>query len=437
VTVYWCERAWLGPAQVETGVAVAVEGTHIASVVVDAEPAAGDVRLAGLTVPGFANCHSHAFHRALRGHTQRDRGTFWTWRDAMYRVASALDPDTYYALALATYREMAAAGVAAVGEFHYLHHGENGRPYADANAMGAAVIAAAREAGLRITLLDACYLSSGFGAMPEGVQLRFADGSAEQWGARVSALSDAVHDPHVVVGAAIHSVRAVPAADLEAVASAFPDRPLHTHLSEQHAENDACLAAYGLTPTGLLADHGVLDERVSAVHATHLTAADIALLGGAGAAVCFCPTTERDLADGVGPAGELASAGARLTLGTDSHAVIDLSEEMRAVELDARLVSGRRGHWRAGQLLDAATAVGHASIGIAAGRIEPGSWADLVTFDTESVRTAGAGAGEEAVVFAANAADITHVVASGRIVDLDRGAVGAELARAVGVVAGP
>jgi formiminoglutamate deiminase len=237
MTVYWCERAWLGSGDVRLGVEIAVDGTHIASVAAAPEPPPGALRLTGLTVPGFANCHSHAFHRALRGRTQRDRGTFWTWRDTMYGVAAALDPDRYYRLALATYREMAAAGISAVGEFHYLHHGDDGHPYDDRNAMSSAVVAAARDAGLRITLLDACYLSAGFGEPPQGVQRRFSDGTVDAWADRVAALS--VDDPHVVVGAAIHSVRAVPAADLKPVAAALPDRPLHIHLSEQPAENDA------------------------------------------------------------------------------------------------------------------------------------------------------------------------------------------------------
>jgi formiminoglutamate deiminase len=432
--VYWCEHAWLAPGDVRPGVAVTVEGTHIVSVVAVPDPPPDAVRLAGLTVPGFANCHSHAFHRALRARTQGERGTFWTWRETMYGVASALDPDRYYDLAHATYREMAAAGISAVGEFHYVHHRDDGRAYDDPNAMGAAVVAAARDAGLRIALLDACYLSSGFGAMPDGVQRRFSDGSAEAWAERVGALS--FDDRHIVVGAAVHSVRAVPAGDLKTVATALPDRPLHIHLSEQPAENDACLEAYGLTPTGLLAEHGLLGDRLTAVHATHLTPNDIALLADVSVNACVCPTTERDLADGVGPASDLADAGAHLTLGSDSHAVIDMSEEMRAVELDERLVSQQRGRLQAGQLMEAATAAGHASLGFAdAGRIEPGYWADFVTFDLGSVRTAGGGATEDTVVFAATAADIVHVVASGRQVDLDRDAVGAALAAAINAVA--
>jgi formiminoglutamate deiminase len=430
MTRYWCERAWLGPGQIAAGVTVDLDGTHISSVATDQPPAEDSIRLAGLTVPGYANCHSHAFHRALRGRTQRERGTFWTWRETMYGVAAALDPDLYYSLALATYREMAAAGISAVGEFHYLHHQRGGRPYADPNTMAHAVVSAARDAGLRITLLDACYLSSGFGGAPDGVQRRFSDHSAEAWADRVRQLDSS--EPHVVVAAAIHSVRAVPAADLKTVASALPDRPVHIHLSEQRAENDACREAYGLTPTGLLAEHGVLDERLSAVHATHLTDDDIGLLGVHSCNVCFCPTTERDLADGIGPSRRLAAAGARLTLGSDSHAVIDPHEEMRAIELDERLGSQLRGHWLAGDLIDAATARGHASLGFAdAGRIAPGQWADLVTIDVESVRTAGTGASEESVVFAATAEDVTHVVASGRVVAMDRADIGASLARAI------
>jgi formiminoglutamate deiminase len=433
MTAYWCERAWLAPGEVVSGLLVDVAGTHIAAVSRVDGPPADARRLAGLTLPGFANCHSHAFHRALRGRTQRDRGTFWTWRETMYGVAEALEPDTYHALALAAYREMAAAGVTAVGEFHYLHHALDGRPYSEPNAMGEAVVAAALEAGLRIALLDACYLSAGFGAEPQGVQRRFTDGAADVWAERVQAL--ALDDPRVVVGAAIHSIRAVPARDLKTVATVFPDRPLHMHLSEQQAENAACFDAYGLTPTGVLAQQGLLDERLSAVHATHLTGEDIALIGAAGSSVCFCPTTERDLADGIGPSRELAAAGARLTLGTDSHAVVDMHEEMRALELDERLRSGERGCWPAGALIDAATGVGHASLGFAdAGRIAAGQWADLVTVDTASPRTAGAGATEETAVFAASASDITSVVASGRPVELDRRAIGATLSDAIAAV---
>jgi formiminoglutamate deiminase len=352
----------------------------------------------------------------------------------MYGVAARLDPDRYYALALATYREMALAGITCVGEFHYVHHQPDGRPYGDPNALGRAVIAAARDAGLRITLLDTCYLSSGFGATPVGTQLRFSDGDVGSWTERVGELeSDRAGD--VVIGSAIHSVRAVPVEDLPAVAAARPAAPLHMHLSEQVAENEECVRRYGRTPSQLLADAGALSLRSTAVHATHLNDADIALLGGHRCFVDLCPTTERDLADGVGPAPALLAAGATITLGTDSQAVIDMAEEMRAVELDERLVSQRRGHWRAESLLAAATVNGHRSLGFPdAGRIAAGQWADLVTVSLGSPRTAGAGDGPDAVVFASTTADITSVIAGGRLLERDDAAVGQALREAIAAV---
>jgi formiminoglutamate deiminase len=243
------------------------------------------------------------------------------------------------------------------------------------------------------------------------------------------------------MGAAVHSVRAVDPAAIEVVAgwASERERPLHAHVSEQPAENEQCRAAFGLTPTELLAERGALGKRFTAVHATHLTAPDVTLLGSAGAHVCLCPTTERDLADGIGPARALRAAGARLTLGTDSHAVIDLFEEARAVELDERLATGERGGHDAASLLRAATAQGHASLGWPeAGRIAAGAMADLVSVRLDSVRTAGTRAGTalEAAVFAATAADVHHVVVGGRVVVADGTHrtldVPAELARTVG-----
>ena len=385
-------------------------------------------RVAGLTLPGLANCHSHAFHRALRGRTQRERGTFWTWREQMYGVAARLDPDSYGALARAVYREMAAAGITTVGEFHYLHHQPDGTPYDEPNAMGLALLEAGREAGIRVVLLDTCYLSSGFGEPPEGVQVRYADRDAAAWAARVADLPTG----H---GAAVHSVRAVPDDQLGVVRDAAAGRPLHVHLSEQPAENDACVAAYGATPAQLLADHGLLGPATTAVHATHLTADDLGHLGSSGTHACFCPTTERDLGDGIGPSRELLAAGSPLTLGSDSHAVVDLFEEMRAVELDERLASRARGHWTAAELLDAGTHVGHASLGLPdVGLIAVGQRADLVTVDTRSVRTAGTGADEHTAVFAATAEDVVRVVVDGRVVvrEGDRAEVGRELDAVIG-----
>lgn len=435
---YLLERAML-PEGVADDLLVSIEDGRFVEVVQHPGAVGGPVTpLPGLTLPGLANGHSHAFHRALRGRTQRRRGTFWTWREQMYAAAERLDPDSYFVLARAVFREMAVAGITCVGEFHYLHHAPDGRPYADPNAMGRALIAAARAAGLRITLLDTLYLAAGIGRAPEGVQRRFCDGDAEAWLARVSLLDGSARaDDGVRIGHALHSVRAVPRDQmtLHERPAGDRERPLHVHVSEQRAENEQCLAAYGRTPTQVLDEAGALGAHTTAVHATHLSDEDIGLLGAAGSYVAFCPTTERDLGDGVGPGRRLRDAGARLTLGSDSHAVIDPFEEMRAVELDDRLVSQERGHWAANELLAAATEAGQRSLGFAdAGRIEAGCRADLVTVDTRSPRTAGTGADEHMAVFAAGAADVVQVVADGRVVATreDREEIGRELAEAIG-----
>ncbi|MEU6226164.1 formimidoylglutamate deiminase [Streptomyces sp. NPDC047042] len=418
---YWLEHAWLD-TNVEPGVALEVEGGRIVAVRtgVDTPPPGAEI-LRGLTLPGLANAHSHAFHRALRGTVQVGSGTFWTWREIMYSFADRLTPDSYHALARAVYAEMALAGITAVGEFHYVHHAPGGTPYADPNAMGEALIAAASDAGIRITLLDTAYLSSGFGQAPDRHQLRFSDGTADAWAERCSVLKER---DHARIGAAIHSVRAVPAGQLATVARWAEERraPLHVHLSEQTAENDACQAAHGRTPTRLLADHGVLGPRTTAVHSTHLTDDDIALLGHSGTGTCMCPTTERDLADGIGPAVALQRAGSPLSLGSDSHAVIDLLEEARAMELNERLRTRTRGHWTAAALLRAASADGHAALGWDdAGVLEAGALADFTTIALDSVRTAGPvpRLGAETAVFAASAADVRHTVVGGRHVVRD------------------
>jgi len=418
---YWLEHAWLG-TNVEPGVALEVTDGRITAVRtgVDTPPPGAEI-LRGLTLPGLANAHSHAFHRALRGTVQVGSGTFWTWREVMYSVADRLTPDTYHQLARAVYAEMALAGITAVGEFHYLHHAPGGTPYADPNAMGEALIEAAAEAGVRITLLDTAYLSAGFGQPPNAHQLRFSDGDADAWAARCSLLKER---DHARIGAAIHSVRAVPAGQLATVARWAEERraPLHVHLSEQTAENDACHAAHGRTPTRLLAEHGVLGPRTTGVHNTHLTDEDIALLGRSATGTCMCPTTERDLADGIGPAVALQAAGSPLSLGSDSHAVIDLLEEARAMELNERLRTRTRGHWTAAALLRAASADGHAALGNPdAGILETGAAADFTTLALDSVRTAGPvpRLGAETAVFAATAADVRHTVVAGRHVVRD------------------
>lgn len=409
---FHAEYAWL-PDGLAANVRIAVSGGRISAVNANEPPGADDVRLAGLTVPGFANTHSHAFHRALRGRTHSDGGTFWTWRDRMYDIAGRLDPDSYHALARATFAEMALAGVSCVGEFHYVHHAADGTPYADPNAMGAAVMQAAHDAGIRITLLDTCYLASGVdanGAHPlTPQQRRFGDHDAAGWASRVASLSA---PPHARIGAAIHSVRGVPRDQLPTVVAAASGRPLHVHVSEQPAENEQCAAAYGMTPTAVLAGAGAITAATTAVHATHLTSDDIHTWGEAGASISMCPTTERDLADGIGPARRLADAGAPIVLGSDQHAVIDLLEEARSLEMDERLASGRRGRFTVAELVDALTRAGHASLGWPeAGRIAVGAPADLTSIALDTVRTAGAE--PEQAILAATAADVHSVIVDG------------------------
>lgn len=327
---------------------------------------------AAAVLPGFVNAHSHAFHRALRGASETRAGDFWTWREQMYAVAGRLDPESYRELATLVYAEMLFAGWTCVGEFHYLHHAPGGRPYADRNEMTWALVDAAATAGIRLTLLDACYLQAGVeGAPLEGVQRRFGDGDGEGWSHRAEeALSSGrfarTGEPGLArFGVAIHSVRAVgrPAMQTVAAFAAFEETPLHVHLSEQRRENEAALAAHQMTPTELLAAAGALTAHTTAVHATHLAARDVTAIGFARCGVCACPTTERDLGDGVGPFAELADSGAVLSVGSDSQAVIDPFEEVRSLEWHQRLATERRGLTPVAALLSAGSAGGARALG--------------------------------------------------------------------------
>ena len=335
-------------------------------------------RLPGLTIPGLANCHSHAFHRALRGRTQRERGTFWTWREQMYAVAERLDPDSYLALATGD----------VPGDGGERDHQRGGVPLPAPPARRDAVRRPQRHGprarrrrprrpGCGSRLLDTCYLTSGFGEPPEGVQRRFSDGTRRRVG---RAASQRPRD----AGAAIHSVRAVPDDQLRTVVEASTGKPLHVHLSEQTEENDACVAAYGATPTQLLADHGVLGPLTSAVHATHLTDDDVAPPRHARAPTpASAPPPSATSATASAPAGPSTTPGSPLTLGSDSHAVVDLFEEMRAVELDERLATRSAGTGRPPSCSRPRRADGHASLGYDdAGAIAVGNRADLVTLDT-------------------------------------------------------
>jgi formiminoglutamate deiminase len=292
--------------------------------------------------------------------------------------------------------------------------------------MGEALLAAASDAGIRITLLDTLYLHAGFGndgyEAPSSTQSRFSDVTADAWAERIDALCP-THTQRI--GAAIHSVRAVDPTSMGIIARWATEAaaPIHAHVSEQIAENEACVAFHARTPTGVLADAGVLADRFAAVHATHLTGHDIEELAAARSQVVMCPTTERDLGDGIGPTRQFADEGIPMSLGSDSHAVIDLFEEARAVELDERLRSGQRGIHAASELLAMATSNGHRSLGWSeAGSITVGNRADLVTVALDSVRTAGATSGYaiEATVFASTSSDVTDVLIDGRRIVADR-----------------
>jgi len=432
MTTWYADYAWLGGQELAPGVVLEDLGDgRLSRVAAGQDPPAGAIHLGGIVVPGLANVHSHAFHRALRGRAQAGAVDFWRWRDRMYTLAAVLDPDDLFELARATYAEMALAGITAVGEFHYLHHRPDGRPYADPNVMGGALVAAAAEAGVRLTLLDTCYLRAGIraGSPLTGTQVRFSDGDAERWVDRVEDLA-ARAGSGWRLGAAVHSVRAVDERSMGVVAGWAQARgaPLHMHLSEQPAENEEALAATGRTPAGLAAVAGALGSHTTAVHVTHPTAGDVEVLGATGTGVCLCPTTERDLGDGVGPAGELAAAGCPLSLGTDSHAVVDLLEEARLVELHERLLHRRRGGLATAALLAAATAGGYRALGWCAdddqstSPLEAGRPADFVTLDCGSVRLAGLDPAEgvAGLVFAATASDVTDVVVAGRPIVRDR-----------------
>lgn len=385
-------------------------------------------RVSGVVLPGLVNAHSHAFHRVLRGRTQpvgpAGDDTFWRWRDRMYAVAARLNPDSMFAVARATYGEMAQAGITSVGEFHYLHHGPDGVAYDDPNAMGHAVMAAAAEVGIRMTLLDTIYLTSAVGATLDQpdlgpVQRRFSDGDHDRWAQRVADLGNT---PTCRIGVAIHSVRAVPPSAMTEVATFAnrhdsPIRTLHAHVAEQPAEVAAAMAVHGCSPTQLLATAGALTDRFTAVHGVWLDRTAITLLAAAGATVCVCPTTERDLADGIVDGAALAAAGVRLALGSDQHGIIDLLEEARAMELDQRLATGVRGHHDASALLAAATTGGATSLGWPElGRIAIGAPADLAVVTTDTVRLAGVPTEDlaAAVVHAATADDVSATMVAGR-----------------------
>lgn len=322
-----------------------------------------------LIMPGFASAHSHAFQRALRARTQREAGgSFWSWRELMYGLAKRLDPDDIFQISRFAFAELAMSGVTAVGEFHYLHHSSGGSPYADRLAMAEAAVQAAREAGLRITLIRSAYFRSGYRKPLESSQRRFCDASAEEVFRDLEALKSRFSNERTVgIALAAHSIRAVPSEALVELAEHARRKslPFHMHLSEQQREVDECLEEYGLRPVELLSERGILDSRFVAVHATHLSPKEIEALGRSFSFVCLCRTTERDLGDGLPHASALLKSGVRFCVGVDSHAGSDAFEEIRAVELDERSRLRARHSVAGGEaLLKMATMQGYEAIGM-------------------------------------------------------------------------
>jgi formiminoglutamate deiminase len=397
------EQAWLGhPAQ---NVLIEVEGGRIKSIIEGATPPHDATVLRGWTFPGFANAHSHAFQRLLRGEVESSGSDFWEWRARMYGYAE-WDPADYFNHARRVFREMLEAGITAVGEFHYLHgHG---------NELGVALIDAAREEGIRITLIDACYLRGSLDDRPlDPEQQAFSDGDADSWARRVDELREA---DGVRIAAAIHSVRAVDPESMRVVAAWARDRkaPLHIHLAEQPAEVEECLRVEGCTPAELLEREGILGPDLTAVHAIHLGDRDVRLLGDNEVTVCACPTTERDLGDRVGPLTALADAGCALAAGSDSNAVIDLLEEARGLELDQRRATGRRVLHEPEELFSAATVNGMRALGWDAGVIRAGMLADFVTLHRDDADRREISLAH--LIYAFSGRDVTHVVVGGETV---------------------
>lgn len=381
-------------------------------------------------LPGLANAHSHTFQRLFRGRAEgRVRGgdTFWTWREQMYRAAGFVTPEDVYDVARATFLEMLASGITLVGEFHYLHNDRDGRPYDDPNTMALQVMRAAESVGMRICLLRSAYLRAGFERRPHPGQTRFYE-TEDAYLRNLEALLEASADNALVsVGAAPHSIRAVPLDGMERIAGFAAERklPLHMHISEQVAENEASLAEYGETPVTAVAARGVLSERTTLVHAIHLSPAEFAMVGAHGATICSCPTTERNLGDGIFPADVAARLGIPVAFGSDSQAQIDVLEDARQNEYHLRLVQRERGILDAidgqeigARLLRSATMSGYRALGVQGGALATGEPADFFTADLDDLALMGTDAATLAsqAVFGMSRAAVRDVAVAGRLV---------------------
>jgi formimidoylglutamate deiminase len=380
-------------------------------------------------LPGVVNTHSHSFQRLIRGKSEsraisgRD---FWSWRGTMYHAAAHLEPEEVYDVARMAFLEMLLSGTTTVGEFHYLHNAPEGRPYDDPNLLTKQVIAAAQSVGIRIVLLRSAYMRSGYELPSDPGQIRFFE-SAPQFIENMEALAASTDVP---VGVAPHSLRAVPLRELKQIAAWTRERklPLHMHVAEQIAENEACLREYGLTPVALLGREGLLGPDFTAVHAIHITAEEIGLLARSGATVCSCPTTERNLGDGVIVADQVMREGIGIALGSDSQAQIDPLEDARELEYHLRLDRQQRAildqigeQTLASRLFDCATVNGARSLGVHAGELSAGSLADFFTVDLDDLSIAGHSGADllPLVVFSLDRTAIRDVVVNGRWVVRD------------------
>jgi formimidoylglutamate deiminase len=405
-----------------TGLLVSPQGSVLAA---DTDASAPTVPLPGKALlPGFVNAHSHSFQRLIRGKSEsrvtsgRD---FWSWRGTMYHAAAQLDPQDVYDVARMAFFEMLLSGTTTVGEFHYLHNAPGGHPYDDPNLLSKQVIAAAHSVGIRIVLLRSAYLRSGYALPPDPGQIRFFE-SASRFLENVEALAASAGVP---IGVAPHSLRAVPLDELKQIAAWSRERklPLHMHVAEQIAENEACLREYGLTPVSLLAREGLLGPDFTAVHAIHITAEEVGLLAQAGTTVCSCPTTERNLGDGVMVADQAMREGIRIALGSDSQAQIDPLEDARELEYHLRLDRQQRAildqigeQTLASRLFDCATVHGARALGLAEGS------ADFFTVDLDDLSIAGH-SGEDLLplaVFSLNRSAVRDVMVNGRWVVRDQ-----------------
>lgn len=390
-------------------------------------------------LPAFANAHSHAFQRLFRARAEGRKiggDTFWTWREQMYRAAAFVDPDQMYAIARAVFLEMAQTGIALVGEFHYVHRDREGRAYDNPNALAESLVAAARSVGIRITLLRSAYFRAGYGLDPHPGQSRFYEQPAEYLENLASLAGKYGAEEFVRIGAAPHSIRAVSLSNFHPIVawsrSGQRDqcaRPLHLHISEQPAENEACLREYGATPVTLLAGEGLLDAQTTLVHAIHVTEGEMAQIARGGSTICSCPTTERNLGDGIFPADTAMRLGVPVAFGSDSQAQIDPFEDARQLEYHLRLRDRERGildgasrdGWRSHDaigtsLLRAMTANGYRALGVHGGRLAPGEPADFLTLHTDEIALLGADADSLAaqVVFAASKSAVDAVYLQGR-----------------------